>query len=254
VHRVHWSGAYPENSLAGLRECYEARVARAEIDFISWRDELVVGHDPPRGRAQPALLRDFLEVVRQAPPGPTLLMLDAKDHAPWPRRTIERLAQLIGPVRERVFVGTPADWNLTRLRAVDPDVAVAFDPQYYLDRLQRRERMSPPKGAYGYHDAHPLARRRTVPAADYLRERLEQLCRVVPGTREVHLRLSLVERMLDEGLDVAGMVHVVGARLDVWTLNAGTRRWRQRFARIIEAGADIVTSDTPRELAAAARS
>ena len=78
-------------------------------------------------------LADALAIVREAPRGPTVLMLDAKDGAPWSSETVERLAALIAPVRERVYVGTPADWNLRRLRAVDPDVALTFDPQYYLE-------------------------------------------------------------------------------------------------------------------------
>ncbi len=39
----------------------------------------------------------------------------------------------------------------------------------------------------------------------------------------------------------------------LWTLNAGTPRWRERLTRALAAGVDVVTSDTPRTLAAAAR-
>ena len=31
VHRATWSGEHPQNSLAGLRECYRERVARVEV-------------------------------------------------------------------------------------------------------------------------------------------------------------------------------------------------------------------------------
>jgi glycerophosphoryl diester phosphodiesterase len=252
VHRTRWSGAHPDNSLAGLRECYAERVARAEIDFRLADGELVVAHDAPRGGAR-LLLTDALEVVRTAPPGPTVLMLDAKDEAPSPPALVERIARLIEPVRERVFVGSPADWNLRRLRAVDPSVAVTFDPQYYLDRKGSRSPLPGAAGAYGYHDAHPLAFRRTLPVAEYLRERLEGLCRLVPGIRELHLHLALFEEMVDDGLDVCSVVHDAGAAVDVWTLDAGTPRWRERLAGALRAGVDIVTTNTPRELSAAAR-
>jgi len=193
-----------------------------------------------------------LAVVRDAP-GPTLLELDAKDLAPWPSAAAERLARLVEPVRDRVVVTSPADWNLRRLLRADPGLAIGFDPQFHLDWTRSPEALSPPRGAYGYLDAHPLARRRALPVADYLRERLEELLRLVPGVRELHLRLAFFERMLSDGLhdDAVAVLHGAGSLADVWTLDAGTPRWRQRLARAIEAGVDIVTTNTPRELAAA---
>ena len=38
VHGCVWSGEFPENSLAAIRECLLAPVARAEIDFNVLRD------------------------------------------------------------------------------------------------------------------------------------------------------------------------------------------------------------------------
>ena len=254
MHRATWSGRYPQNSLDGLRECYSERVARVEIDFRWFEDELVVAHDEQRGGARPPLLRDALEVVRAALPGPTILMLDAKDEAPWSPGIVERIARLIEPVRARIFVGTPADWNLRRLRAADPAVALTFDPMYYLERKGSDAPVPGVVGAYGYRDAHPLAFRRTVPTADYLRERLEALLAQVAGITELHVRLSLFEQMLDDGVDVAAVVHGAGALLDVWTLDAGTPRWRERLMRALTAGADIVTSNTPRALSEAVAS
>lgn len=193
----------------------------------------------------------MLAVVRDAP-GPTLLELDAKDLAPWPSAAAERLARLVDPVRDRVVVTSPADWNLRRLLRADPGLAVGFDPQFHLDWTRRREALSPPRGAYGYLDAHPLARRRALPVTDYLRERLEEILRLVPGVRELHLRLAFFERMLSDGLhDAVAVLHGAGSLANVWTLDAGTPRWRQRLARAIEAGVDVVTTNTPRELAAA---
>jgi hypothetical protein len=177
-------------------------------------------------------------------------MLDAKDEAPWPAYVVAQIASLIAPVRERILVGTPADWNLRRLRKVDPDVTLAFDPQYYLDHKNSRSPLPGAGSAYGYHDAHPLAFRRTVPANEYLRERLEGLLRLVPGIRELHVNLALFEEMLIDGLDVSAIVHQAGALIDVWTLDAGTPQWRERLVRALAAGVDIVTTNTPRELAA----
>jgi glycerophosphoryl diester phosphodiesterase len=209
-----------------------------------------VSHDA-RSREGALLLHDALEVVREAPPGPTVLMLDAKDDGPWPEPLVQQIASLIAPVRDRIFVGSPADWNLRRLRRVDPDVTLAFDPQYYLDHKTSRSPLPGAGSAYGYHDAHPLASRRTIPAAEYLRERLEVLLRLVPGIRELHVNLRLFEEMLDDGLDVSAVVHEAGVRIDVWTLDAGTPQWQERLTRALAAGVDIVTTNTPRELASA---
>ena len=250
AHRAAWSGAHPENSLAALRECYAARVARVEIDFRLQGGEFVVAHDRPRKGRRVPRLREALDIVRASRPGPTVLMLDAKDEAPWSRRDVETLARLCEDVRDRVFVGSPADWNLRRLRKIDGDLAIAFDPQYYLTWDRRLHAVPGRRGAYGYQDAHPLALRRTVSTADYLRERFEMLLDAVAGIREVHLRVGFFERMLQDDFDVAAFAHEAGVFVDAWTLDAGSRAWKTHLARAIAGGADIVTTNTPRALAA----
>jgi glycerophosphoryl diester phosphodiesterase len=251
AHRGAWSGTHPANSLAALRECFTARVARVEIDFRSRGDEFVVAHDKPRKGARVPLLRNALEIVRASPPGPTVLMLDAKDDEPWSSRTTLALARLCDVVRDRIFVGSPADWNLRRLRKVDPALAIAFDPQYYLTWDRRVHAVPGRRGAYGYQDVHPLALRRSVSAAEYLRERFDTLLGAVDGIREVHLRLAFFERMVRDGFDVASFAHDANVLVDVWTLDAGTRGWKTRLSQAVAAGADIVTTNTPRELAEA---
>ena len=74
----------------------------------------------------------------------------------------------------------------------------------------------------------------------------------MPRVRDLHVRLLAVERMLDDGFhDLPELVHAHGALLDVWTLNADTPRWRERLARVLAMGADVVTSSTSRALARA---
>jgi glycerophosphoryl diester phosphodiesterase len=289
VHRARWDDALPENSLAALAACLAARVARAEIDIAMLADrEFLVFHDDTldrgttgRGRADALtadaaralrlrgrgtgdrpgestehplpLLGDVVALLRETP-APTVLELDAKDAEPWPWPRVEELARAIEPVKDRVVVGGGADWNLRRLLAVDPSAPVGFDPMYELDWApvgRPLDELPGVRGAYGYLDAHPLARRRRGPTADYLRDRLGAILRLVPGARDLHLRLRAAERMLDDGLDdLAAIVHDHGMRLDVWTLDAGTPAWEARLARAVAAGADIVTTNTPRALAA----
>jgi len=285
VHQCVWSGELPENSLPAIRECYRERVARAEIDVAILRDtDFLVVHDlnlasatdgsgrvdetacretrglrlvthaGARTSESPALLSEVVEAIANEP-YPTLLELDLKDWKPWPWPRVEELARMLQPVKDRITFGGVADWNLRRLHHVDPTLPMGFTITQYLDWVPDPHQADPlpgVRGAYGYLDAHPLARERFGPTADYLRDRVSALMRLVPGSRDVHIRLFAVERMLEDGLvDLADVVHSEGMRLDVWTLNAGTPDWRGRLERALLMGADVVTSNTPRALARA---
>ena len=134
----------------------------------------------------------------------TLLELDLKELETMPWRRTEELARLVEPVKDRIIFGGIADWNLRRLLRVEPTLAVGFNPAAYLDWAppgSTDERDHSPRGAYGYLDVHPLARKRAGQVADYLEDRRGGILRLVPGAREAHLRLSAFERMLDDGVD-----------------------------------------------------
>lgn len=286
VHRCLWSGAHPENSLAAILECYREGVARAEIDVAILADaDFLIMHDATldrtttgRGRVdattrreaahlrllqdgrptteRPPLLSEVVEAIR-AHPAPTLLELDLVDFRPWPWARVEELVRLVEPVRERIVFGSCADWNLRRLLTVDSSLPVGFNPAYYLDWSPPgagRDPLPRNEGAYGYLDDHPLALQRLDSVTEYLRDRLRSLVQLVPGAREVHLSLDFFERMLADGLaEAAGIFQGAGLLVDVWTLDAGTPRWQERLARAVGAGVDIVTTNTPRELARHAR-
>ena len=285
VHQALWSGDALPNSLEAIRECFRAPVARAEIDIaaLSDHDFLVVhdihlegsttGHGLVEDLTQRAaddlrLTRDGVATEVRPPfvsevvaaiadePSPTLLELDLKDWKPWVWPRVEELVRLVEPVKDRVIFGGVADWNLRRLLRVDSSLAVGFTITEYLDWVPRHVEPDPIPGiwgAYGYLDAHPLARQRVGPTQDYLRDRLGGIVRLVPGAREIHVRLLALEHMLEDGFtELPDMLHAEGLLLDIWTLNAGTPDWRGRLERALAAGADVVTTDTPRELAQAA--
>lgn len=286
AHRCLWSGAYPENSLPAIEECYRAAVARAEIDLHMLRDaDFLVLHDPRVDDAttgtgavdaltrretqslrllvkgsvspeRPPLFSEVVALIRDLP-SPTLMELDLVTFQPLPWARAEELARLIEPVKDRIVLNG-YDWNMRRLVEVDAALPVAFDIFPYLDWVPAGDpeeaEMELPRGAYGYFDAHPLARERLTPVADYLLDRLGGIVRLVPGAREAHVRLATFERMLDDGVaNVADIFHRHGLLLDVWTLNADTPRWRERLVRVLAAGVDAVTTDTPRALSAAGR-
>jgi glycerophosphoryl diester phosphodiesterase len=285
VHCCLWSGLYPENSLPAIEECYREAVARVEIDLCLLRDaDLLVVHDLELDRStngvgpvadvtrqeaqrlrlrwegrltaeRPPLLSEVVALIRQQP-YPSLMELDLKNLQPLPWPRVEELARMVEPVKDRIIFGGIADWNLRRLLQVDPTLPVGFDPAAYLDWVPEGDEADSeglPRGAYGYLDAHPLAQKRLTPVADYLADRLGGILRLVPGVREVHLRLSTFERMLDDGVAAVDLFHRHGMLLDVWTLDAGTPNWETRLARALAAGVDIVTTNTPRALSAAGR-
>lgn len=219
-------------------------------------------HDHKGGALAPATdhpvsqLSDAVELMRTTS-APTVLQLDMKDAAPWPWPRIEGLLRQVEPIRDRVIFGCTADWNLRRLLHVDPTAPVGFDPMYYLDWAPDGARLEPMpgvRGAYGYLDAHPLARERHGPTAEYLRDRLGGILRLVPAPREIYIRLRTAERMVadDLGLDtLKGMIHELGASFDLWTLDAGTPNWERRLRLALDLGADVITTNTPRALSSA---
>jgi glycerophosphoryl diester phosphodiesterase len=285
VHQCVWSGDYPANSLAAIEECYGAAVARVEIDVCLLRDAdfLVVHdvhledstngqgavsdvsradiqalrllHDGRVSEHAPPLLSEVVELIqRQA--YPTLMELDIKEKRPIPWPRVEELARLVEPVKDRVTLAGVADWNLRRLLRVDPSLPVGWDPNQHFDWVPPKDEETPslPRSAYGYMDAHPLGRENSGPVDEYIVDRLGELLVLVPGLRELHLRMLTFERMLEDGAaNVAQTVHDAGVLLDLWTLDADTPNWRARLERALAAGADIITTNTPRELAATAQ-
>ena len=277
VHRCLWSGRFTENSPLAIAECASERVVRTEIDVRALRDgEFVVLHDDRFDRvtdasglvrdataveatsarfkdgSHPLLFSEAIELIA-AQDYPRRIELDLKDLAPYTRPQAEAIARAVQPLKERGHFSCPADWNLRRLLAVDPTLLVSLNPHCYID-TELDDDVRLPSGAYGYRDAHPLARQRLSSTADYLRDRFGGIMRLVPGVLEAHLRVGMFERILDDGVaDVADIFHSLGIKLDVWTLDADTPRWRERLARIVAAGVDIVTTNTARELATAAR-
>jgi glycerophosphoryl diester phosphodiesterase len=286
VHQCIWSGDHPGNSLPAIRECYQAHVARAEIDVALLADEdFLVAHDLNLAKAadghgqadettraqaeklhlrhhnvltnEPARVLSEVVATVAAEPYPTLLELDLKDWKPWPWPRVEELARLLQPIKGRVTFGGVADWNLRRLHQVDSSLPMGYTISEQLDWVppsQQPDRRPGVRGAYGYLDAHPLAHEQLGSTADYLRDRLGAILRLVPGARDIHIRLLAVEHMNSDGLtDLAALLHAQGMLLDVWTLNAGSPDWRERLVGALAVGADVITTETPRELARAAQ-
>jgi glycerophosphoryl diester phosphodiesterase len=266
------SGDLPRNSLAAIRECCEAGVERIEIDIhsLAGPDYIVshdrrledrttgsggMGHATPddvrgsRFRARPddrpALLSEVVSVARDSR---TEIQLDLKDWRPMSEERLRTLDALVAPIRERVIVSSGQDWNLRRLRAVVPEIAIGFDPGFYIAHPTEDPNAAMPRtrGAYGYLDDHPLAFGRTGETAEYLSERLALLRLQAPGSREYFLSHRLALMMLDDGFNAAEFLQERGVDANVWTPDYEGPDSVAVLARLIDAGFDRVTTNTPR--------
>jgi glycerophosphoryl diester phosphodiesterase len=270
-HMAVLSGDAPPNSLAAVRECCEAGAARLEIDIHSLAGpDYIVSHDRrledrttgsgALGRATPDDVRTcrfrsrpgdrpplLSEVIAIARDSRTELQLDLKDWRPMSDERLRVLDDLIAPIRERVIVSSGQDWNLLRLRAAAPHIAIGFDPGFYIAHPKEDGEAVLPRtcGAYGYLDDHPLAFGRTGEPADYLRERFELLLLQAPGCREYFLSYRLALIMLDDGFNAAEFLHARGVDANVWTPDYDGPDSVAALSRLLDAGYDRVTTNTP---------
>ncbi|MBI2724570.1 MAG: hypothetical protein HYX50_05855 [Chloroflexi bacterium] len=264
------SGAHPRNSLAAVRECFDANVDRIEIDIHSLAGaDYAVFHDrrldpvtrgsgsigaatPEDVRAatfrrpegdRPALLSEVVELARACD---TQMQLDWKDVRLLSRERLQTLIDVVAPVRERVMVSNGQDWNLRRLHAADPEFPFGFDPGHYLDHAVEGATIVLPRamGAYGYRDDHPMALGRGEAVGDYLEERMTMLLAQAPGSREFFLSYRLVLQMLDDGFNPVTWLHERGLLANVWTADWAGAESAHRLRRLVEAGVDRITTNT----------
>ncbi len=275
-HRAVLSGGPRPNSAAAVRECVEARVARLEIDVHSLDGpDYVVSHErrferettgsgsvgaatPDEVRAlrflddphdRPALLTEIVQLARGSA---TQLQLDLKDWRPLREARLRALLDVIAPVRERVIVTAGEDWNLRLLARAAPDLALGFDPGRYIAAGGDEPAFLPRAiGAYGYRDDHPMAIGRTEASVEYLRARMEILELQCPASREMFLDYRLILQMLDDGFDAASWLHERGSELDAWTLDLSDADSVRVMERLVAAGVDRITTNTPRQWVAA---
>ena len=291
-HAANRGYVHPPSSLRGLRACLEAGARVVEVDIIPLAGgDFALLHDERldestngsglvsaltadqvrrlRHTWQGTLTDEPVGLLSQAIPllqshaAPSLqeLQLDFKPGAPPADAVLRDLLRAVEPVKERVRVTCGEDWVLRRLRALDPDLPLGFDPLLYLE-IDADPAVSPEEtpdplpfrvGAYGYRDDHPLALRVWGTPADYLAARAETLAVLPPPGGVWYIHGSLLARVLDDGADEVhpfdwiAYLHAQSAQVDVWTLDAGRPGHVELAHRLIAAGVDrITTNDAPR--------
>jgi glycerophosphoryl diester phosphodiesterase len=271
----------PQNSLEAISASLVAGAAIIEVDItaLASSDYLLV-HDPvlesetsgsgPVGLCTPAETRALTikkggaltsyhvpllsEVVPLIANSSARLQLDFKNEIPLPTdEPLHRLVNLIAPLGERVLVSTGADWQLRRLRRIAPDLRLGFDVMAYIDYTPPGQRdpddLLKRVSAYGYYDDHPLAQMRHWPAADYLRDRCESMLGLVPGVSTFYIRHTLLAQSLDDGFNWAECLHQHGITLDAWTMDVTNPVAVANAPRLLGAGVDMFTTNTPLALA-----
>lgn len=185
--------------------------------------------------------------------GTTRLQLDFKNVIPFSNdEPLRRFIRLIEPLGRYVLVSSIADWNLRKLRALAPWLDLGFDIQLYLHwRGTAEEQVSGgypyprQRGAYDYWDDHPLALARFWPTAEYLADRCAALIRHVPNVNTFYVQHHLLVQSLNNGFNWAEALHADGIALDAWTLDADDPIVSVNAPRLLQAGVDLLTTNTP---------
>lgn len=281
-HMANRDHEHPAGTLPALRACLEAGARVIEIDISLLADnqfallhgplleDETTGSGPIRAHTTEqvrelrhlyhgkgtgvavGLLSEAVELLQQYP-GPVELQLDLKPDVYSADDVLSRLVTSLRPVKDRVRVTSPSDWALRRLRALDPDLPLGFDPLLYLeaDFGQKREPGIPPfrQGAYGYWDDHPLASRRWGSAAEYLAARAEALYAQVPSGMTWYIHAGLLGKALDDGFDWIAYLHTFDVQVDAWTLDAQRPEHVALARRLIIQGLDRITTNNALALA-----
>jgi glycerophosphoryl diester phosphodiesterase len=278
-HAANRGEAHPPGSLQGLQHCLEQAARIVELDITPLLgggfallhgpllDGQTTGSGPVAGLTAAqvrelhyvwqgrvtdtpvGLLAQALELIaRHAQP--VELQLDLKPHSPLTESVLRELVDALQPCKDRARVTSPADWGIRRLRELDPELPLGFDPVLYLEEAESGGHSPdiPPlrQGAYGYWDEHPLASRRWGTAADYLAARAEALWVQAPRDAIWYISAYLLAQASDDGFDWIGYLHARGAEVAAWTLDADRPADAALARRLAAQGVDrIVTNDAP---------
>jgi glycerophosphoryl diester phosphodiesterase len=198
----------------------------------------------------PATLAEVVEVVR-AVRRPLKVQVDLKEQEPLPLDVGGRLLEALAPMRAKpnvhVVVGCLADWNLRALRRLDSTLPVGVDFALYLDApVDEFVRLPSRANVHGYLDDHPLGFRRVLPVNAYLEDRMHVLLSLVDGAVEFYVRKEFLLQALADGVNPVQFIHDhrPGALVDVWTLYSYEPNIGEVLHKVLEAGADQISSPT----------
>ncbi|MFN2292698.1 MAG: glycerophosphodiester phosphodiesterase [Anaerolineae bacterium] len=275
-HSANREHSHPSGSLPALQVCLEAGARAVEIDIslladgqfallhgptLEWEttgsgpisaltsEQVRSLHHVRHGEVtgvNVGLLSEALDLLGQHP-GTAELQLDLKPDVYSTDAVLSQLVTDLRPVMDRVRVTSPSDWALRRLHALEPGLALGFDPLLYLeiDYGEHSDPAVPPfrQGAYGYWDDHPLSTRRWGATANYLAARADALWIQAPPGAVWYIDAGLLGQALDDGFDWIAYLHARGAEVDAWTLDAHRPERAALARRLAAQGVDRITTN-----------
>jgi glycerophosphoryl diester phosphodiesterase len=174
------------------------------------------------------LLEDLCALLRLDPPHPeALLQLDFKeDMAALDARVIAGLGATIGALGAHMILSGGDLAAVTTLATAAPGLRMGYDPCHG-ETLERLRRTGDYHGWMG--DALTTA----------------------PDSEIIYIAHEVVTAAFDEGIDLIGMVHAAGRRVDAYTIREVTPDSVSLARRLVALGVDQITTDDPEGLCAA---
>ena len=218
-------------------------------DLFIKKDEQITPYRVPRLSELVRLFQDFGNNTR--------LQLDFKNFYPFPTdEPLQRLLDLIAPIKERVLVSSPSDWQLRKLKRLSPELNVGFDIMLHFDLRDPSWKYpdhAPPyrQGAYGYHDDYMLSAMKIWSVRDYLQDRAEMLIHQVPDVRALFISHRTLIHSLDDGFNWMDSARHYGIDIAVWTVDVDNHYSMGNARRLKSAGFNHFISNTPLALAEA---
>jgi glycerophosphoryl diester phosphodiesterase len=267
-HRGQFSGRFPANSLASVRECVAGGAARLEIDvrFLADDGKLIfhgkeLEHETTGSGRVDALSSEaaraicyrtpdagglcFLnEIVAALKDAPTRLQVDLKLMRPISPQRVQLLADTLAPLRDRVVIGSQAHWNLRPFRALG--FPVGLDPRlhWYYEPDRPAESIPTRLGVHGLWDDSPLAHIKYATACEYFEARTEDLLGLLPGAVEWMVDVHTLRHMAKFGFELGKQLAPRGVELAAWTLrDAGRDATTQTLAEMFALGATTIIAD-----------
>jgi glycerophosphoryl diester phosphodiesterase len=174
------------------------------------------------------LLEDLCAELRRDPPhGHALLQLDFKeDMAALDAATVAGFGEAIGDLGPHMILSGGDLAAVTALVRAAPGVRMGYDPCHggSLDALKA-------SGDFAGWIAEALA--------------------AAPGAELIYLAHEIVTAADDAAIDLIGLVHAQGRRVDAYTIQRVTPESLRLAARLVALKADQITTDDPEGLAAA---
>ena len=268
------------NTLGGIRECIAKEIHYIEVDIspLSYGDFLLFHNeslDTLTNRSGPVFslqqsekqdlwylneMGEKLNRVACLSEAIPLLaedcqikefQLDLKTHASalLTEEILRNLLDLIIPVKNRVRITSCADWDIRKLRHLDPEVKLGFDPHFFID-FGRGESLSfPPyrQNRFNYRDDHPIALYNWENPREYLAMRAESLWLLGADTDIWYLRFAFLRKSMDDGFNWIEFLHHRGVQVCAWTLNIEDERDKPIINEVCSMNPDRLTTDTPQK-------